>query len=359
MKYLNCLALFFFFTCSFYLHSSSLDTNDRSPELTQQIEKQFQEAKIAPYKFFGETAHDYGLGFFVYTYDLAYALIKSAQGNQKVFNIIDIGSGKGGWGDGLASYLNEQSDLNNDITINIIGLTAQNDVPYEKETVGKCTKYLIGNFNVEFFNQNLHILKAKGLDVENKIDFAFSKYTFMHLADPLGTLIEIFNNLRPGTGILFFDTFFLNISMGKNQFEATHINQILPLTNAQFLIPSVPDGLVFQELYFLMRRSDTKKIAIPFIYGPLKSFSASRMSGDWPKASYILREGTKLKPLKEQYIHPTHKSKEAEIQVLGSSDSDSLYDWLVTNIKDLGSRTSKWQSAFAEDLRVKTHNPSN
>ena len=142
-----------FITICFYFVSisafSQLNIADRSTELMNKIDSAFEMAKGENYGWYGEEETDYGWDSFS-SYDLVKTLIKASEGKQKDFNIIDVGAGKGGFLDGLAKYVVQQianQKLPEDIHVRIIGVTAQNGVPYEKVEVSKnCTKYLVGKF---------------------------------------------------------------------------------------------------------------------------------------------------------------------------------------------------------------------
>lgn len=328
---------------------STLNIANRSPELKQQINAAFADAKKASYNFFGDEEIEYGASFFLYSYDLALAIIKKGiAAKQKDFYIIDIGAGLGGFQNGLANYL-AKSALPDDVNIYLIGLTAQEDVPYSKEKVGKnCTKYLFGNFNAENFDANIPILEQQGLKLRGNIDLAVSHLTLLHTIDPLGILIQIYDNLRPKTGMIFFDVFMVEADLADGkQTDLVSINDILSMSNASFLAPQLPQYTDEHLGSFLIRRSGSNTLQLPFSYGPLK-LSTQRMAGKMLKlrASYINQDATK-KPLKTKR-NPGLK----QVYFLGSPGSEELYRWLLENSAELGRKTSQWESIFADDKRI-------
>lgn len=64
----------------------------------------------------------------------------------------------------------------------------------------------IGNFAIETFSDEMH---RCGLgDLLAHIDIAVSRWGITHLADPIGTVIDIYNALTPHTGMLLSSTFY-------------------------------------------------------------------------------------------------------------------------------------------------------
>ena len=337
---------------------SQLNIGDRSAELTHEIDSAFDKAKAASYNWYGETETDYGSDLLM-SYELVKTIIKASEGKQKYFNIVDVGAGKGGFSDGLAKYIAKQiaeQKLPEDILVRIIGVTAQNNVPYEKIEIDKnCTKYLFGNFNAEHFDANLEKLTQYDLDIKNKIDLATSHLMFLHLIDSVGTLVQVHDNLRPNTGMLYFDYFGVNFARGDDQeFENPWINEILPLTNAQFLIRNHPGEM--SQGYFLLRRVEQSKLQFPLRYGPLKTWHPM-MSSSWPRDSYILTRQDpiqKLRPFAYPTFDPT--TYDLHTKVYGSKNSDDLYQWLVKHSEVFGAKQSQWQSIFVDDDRVLKNN---
>ena len=239
--------------------------------------------------------------------------------------MIDVGTGQGGFVNGLANYIEEQiaaKELPKDINVHIIGLTAQEDVPYGKEKVGNnCTKYMIGNFNAENFETYLPKLSQHGLNIKNKIDLAVSKLMLVHLIDPIGTLIEIYGNLRPNLGIIYADRFAAKVALlDDNTFETTPIEEILPWSNVRFLV---------DDHYFLLQRVDETSLQIPLRYGKLEAWKPL-MSGNWLRATYILTNTSANRQLRP-YSFPYGVS-----YIYGSPNSYELYLSLKVNSEEFG-----------------------
>lgn len=310
---------------------------DRPKKLELTIKKSFEAAKQTDYRYFAVDPVNYNEGVFN-SYELAKKIILTAPPEQKEFYIIDIGAGMGGFLDGLGNYL-KAVQLPEDIKVNLIGLTAQDKIPYEKQEVSKnCIKYLFGKFNAENFNEKLVRLSAAGLDIKNKIDFAVSRLTFIHLADPLGTLIQIYDNLRPGRGMMFFDFFMVNLKISEEKgFKKTIINNILPLTNAEFISSSAAPAAIESSDFLIRRNKD--ELILPLHYGPIQDF-ANYNSGEWPRASYGLEPGVNLPA-----IDLSHDNA-FQITFHGSKNSQPLYNWLIQNTS---LKYSKWQSILQED----------
>lgn len=130
-------------------------------------------------------------------------LIQQAPLEQREFYVVDVGAGKFQWGKSLAEFINQQEDIPNDITLHIFGLRGEGGVE-NQQTIGKCKLYELTAFKVENVFAEF---EKRGLFLENKLDLMISRWCFRHLVDPLGTFLQFFNWLRPGTGLILMDGF--------------------------------------------------------------------------------------------------------------------------------------------------------
>ena len=143
----------------------------------------------------------------VKNYDLAKTVIQQAPKTRKDFYFLDIGAGNFQWGDGLADFLNEQTDLPKDIKIHIIGIRGEKNLQASTTDKGQCKIYNFGTFKIE--NLNEEFLKL-GLNLTNKLDLVVTQWCMRHLADGVGTFLQTYNLLQPG-GFFLLDGFFFFI----------------------------------------------------------------------------------------------------------------------------------------------------
>lgn len=324
---------------------SQLAIKDRSEDLNRAINKGFSRAKLGGYNFYGRNDLDYGTDYFVYSHDLVKAILESAPKEQKDFYIVDIGAGYGGFNNGAAKTI-KKMHLADDIHVHLIGLTAQDHVPYTKEVESlNITKYLFSNFNAENFSAKLSQLHDAGVDIQNKIDLVVSNFTFTHIIDPIGTLIQVHDNLRENTGMILLDYFSINGQLESGETTSLAIHEMLAMTNAQFVTAKVPFG-DYKLRYVLIRRVGDTRLHIPFSYGPVKDFE-NYSSGKWPRSSYVISSTRALENIADQKVG-------RELSLLGSPNSGEFFDWLVQHTS-IQNKTTQWKSIFVDDSTSKKH----
>src|SRR5207245_1648669 len=84
---------------------------------------------------------------------------------------------------------------------------------------GSCKIYKLGAFKVEDLETEL---RKHGFP-PNCIDFAISRLCMLHLVEPVGTFVQITNELRPKTGLFLSDAF--TIKMGEGDDRAGYDGQ--------------------------------------------------------------------------------------------------------------------------------------
>lgn len=134
---------------------------------------------------------------------------------QSEINIIDVGAGNGLWGKSTIEYIvTLLEEGGQDIspllkTINVYSLTGErvkNDTISGKVLAGhvEVNHFFIGECNV----QNISTINfAKGKDLKGQIDLVVSNLCFLHLNDPVGTMLQFYDMLRP-QGIMALQSFF-------------------------------------------------------------------------------------------------------------------------------------------------------
>lgn len=136
------------------------------------------------------------------------------------------------------------------------GITATNfgSLQANNRVVGKNAEYLSQVFGV------------------NRFDFCFSRLTFVHLVDSVGSLIEAYKTLKTG-GMLIVDYFYLS---GCNKY----IPHLIPyLTSQGYLVSGHAHiGYTDQLQSFIIKKTANKpELTMPFLYGELNDIK-SRVS---------------------------------------------------------------------------------
>lgn len=180
--------------------------------------------------------------------------------NQKEFYFLDIGAGNFEWGDHLAGIINEFTGIADDVKVNIIGVRGEQYNGEKFTTVGKCNIFKLGQFKIENLEE---AFKKINLDLTDKIDCIYTRWTFRHLVDPVGTLEQAYNLLKPKTGLFFGDGFFYSL----NGQSAKDI-----LTNARF--DNITRLLLDMKVQFLIEPHDSTRAINRFVFkrnadGPL------------------------------------------------------------------------------------------
>ncbi len=105
----------------------------------------------------------------------------------------------------LSKFIEKQTDLPKDVKINIYGIRGEKHLGQRTVQTDRCTIYNLGAFKVE---ELFAKFKANGFDLENKVDLAISFRYLPGLNDPVGTLVQTYNLLRPKSGWLLIDGFY-------------------------------------------------------------------------------------------------------------------------------------------------------
>jgi len=192
------LSLLSFFQFSF----ASLHFGTRPQALRDIVRKSFAAIEnVEPQDRWGFSGEAHYWLCDVNKYNLITTLIKEAPPEQTDFYFLDIGAGNFQWSNDLAESLN-RSKIRPGATYHIIGLRGEKYKEAEIRKDGNCIVYSFGAFKIEQLNQEL---KRRNIDITNKVSLIVSRWTFKHLADPVGTLLQACNLLTPNHGILLCD----------------------------------------------------------------------------------------------------------------------------------------------------------
>ena len=198
-------------------------------------------------------------------YSLMESIVRKAPEDQTDFYALDIGCANFQWGIRLAEHFDGITDLPRAIKLHIINVRGEPHLGDRVIETSRCKLYKLGAFKVEeLFDQ----FKANGLDLENKVDLVVSRYTFRHLADPVGTFTQVYDHLRPGSGILSMDGFFfLEEGDAKSSYSEDYDAKMIRLfsdTKARFISRDHTVGGSLSHL--MLQRSDASKCELPMKY---------------------------------------------------------------------------------------------
>ena len=162
---------------------------------------------------------------------------------QKIFYVVDFGSGDHRWVDATADFINEQvkqGKIPRDVTVNIIGLTGETYENVKAQSVGNCVIHKYGQFKLEDFETEFD--KIDGLKGA-KFDLAMCNMTLRHLVDPVRTYLSIRNRVKAHR-YFFFDKFpFLY----ENENSLDYVNKLLPLEHMLALLVDIGDPFLFES----------------------------------------------------------------------------------------------------------------
>ncbi len=308
-------------------YSNILDLKQRPQELKNAIDETFNVLKrttTGGFRFFGEAANYNIAGLNAYGH--IQCLLKCLPKEQTECVIVDLGAGLGGFGEGLLDYLSMEENPQN-LKIHIISLTGEDRLNFETSKKGATHSYF-GQFKAENFWDSLSKLDLK-FDIKGKIDFLVSNYTLLHFHDPVGTLADIYNCLRPQTGMILSQGFNTVLYQGGHLVE-NPMETLLFLTGAPFLV--CPSSSGYNE--FLIRKPDDQRLALPLQYLSLESIKPA-FGAEKNIATFEANSAITLPALKN---------------VIHSGDSTSFYGdknfflWLAENNQQLKETVLHWES---------------
>lgn len=255
--------------------SSFLDWRKRPQEIQDKIEEIFQALtkRICDERWASRGDNRYSLAQ-ISEDRLIQKVIHQAPKNQKDFYILDIGAGNFQWGRSMADFINKQKDLPHDITIHVIGVRGEGGSE-EKESIGKCKIYELTAFKVENLFEEF---QKRGFFLEKKVDFVISRLCFVHLVESLGTFLQTYELLRPGSGLLLMDGFYVfdkddtweKYVSGKSKIEPlVNLITLLLRTRVPFLL--YPYAIHGALASFLLRKPNATPCLLKMSYTGIES----------------------------------------------------------------------------------------
>lgn len=265
--------------------SKPLDWRDRPVELQNLVDITFnlyRQRNVKEWRYQGDKTYSLcGINEF----ELIKSIIKSHP-DRKTFTFMDIGAGDFSLGRHVVKSINNDAEIPNDVIVHMVSLTAEQNSHSVSRTEGKCKIYEFCSFKIECLESEFKIIQQIfDVDFTNQCDAIFTRWCLYHLVDVIGTLVQIFNLLRPTTGLLLADGF--KYSLCEDNFEEETFKKnfftILLATQAPFIIDGLTnDGtnpltydsfgkgdpeIVFN--HFVLRRPCEKRCELPLSYNIL------------------------------------------------------------------------------------------
>jgi ankyrin repeat protein/SAM-dependent methyltransferase len=309
-----------------------VDWNDRPEDLKSNIHDSYE--KLRPCSVSGWGYFNGSEGYCLCGVDekaLLKKIILDGYPKQKEFYVLDIGAGNFQLSQAIADFIEKETDLPKDIKVHIIGVRGESYWGERVVETDRCKIYNMGAFKVE---EIFAKFKEQGLDLENKVDIAISRWCFRHLNDPVGTFQQVYNLLRPRTGYFLLDGFFFlrNQERMDDQFNKS-MTQLLLDTKAPFLAQYHNDMHSLNR--FILRRPDEIPCRIPMTY-----IETCGIGGDWQVGSQHVTR-FKREPQDHDEVRLYYDSKIV-------SGEKALYEWLKQS-GVLDSPGLIWKPVHAKD----------
>lgn len=248
---------------------------DRDPTIKSKINEAYSRTTKKTredWRFYGEKKYEIGgmdeVNFFHH--------LITANPGQKEWIFLDIGAGDYQWGDHLSEAINGFTDIFNDVKVIIIGLGGEAFQGEKFSSKGKWDIYRLDEFKIEKIEEalkNEKALERKALDLASRVDGIFTRWSFLHFVDPIGTLEQAHNLLKPSTGLFFGDGFPYIL---KGQHAETYgwpewrenMQRLLWNMKVPFVIDPNADICYF---HFIFKRNDEAPLKLPLRYAGLST----------------------------------------------------------------------------------------
>jgi len=190
---------------------------------------------------------------------------KGIQRGQKEFIFFDLGAGNFQWGRSLAKTI-QQNFSHANITVTIVSVTGERyDIKMIQQDVPWIVLHEIDAFKVEDL---LKELLKRGLNLEDQVDLLVSSFCLLHLIDPLGTVSQSLNLLKPNTGVLLSNGCHLNINVGS---EKKLSGSRYPTFAKLLYMMKLPFIIAKSNNYaFMVQRNNQAPCQIPVSYGDVE-----------------------------------------------------------------------------------------
>jgi|JI9StandDraft_1071089.scaffolds.fasta_scaffold71999_1 hypothetical protein len=212
------------------------------------------------------------------------AILKALIGKEplrQVFYVVDVGTNSI-WSRSLSKHLNKDEELTSrDLTIHIFDLGGEklSEDLLPEERSGICHIHRYGSFKIEELSL---AFSEKGVNLRDRVDLCVTRCCLTHLCDPVGTLLQMLDLIRPGSGLLFADEFaYYSESASSRRITLRNTLRILLHTRIPFL-----QGYFKDQMTYIVQKPRDTAILLPLAY-QTKEPDPSDLH---PRAATLLRE---------------------------------------------------------------------
>ncbi len=249
--------------------TKGLNWSQRNSAINTRIESAYNRISGDTKSIWGMNgAQSYGLNGVSDDIMIEKIILEGLKNDQKEFAFMEIGAGNFQWGRSITEFINKNPLFQKEeINVTIYSLRGEKNENDEVVSDGICKRYEYGNFKIENLNDQL---TEKGHSLINKIDLIVSSWCFRHLADPTGTLMQAYAQLRPNTGVIFVDGFFL--ALGDQSLEdilslntpTLNMQQLLDNFDTPFAGKTDRDGRRIDCFFIQKKSSDIPNLDIEY-----------------------------------------------------------------------------------------------
>lgn len=340
---------------SSFINASYLKIEDRPEEVKAAITRTFDVIS-------DDTSSTWGSYNGVSCYSLigddhlvAQKIIQGAPKDQTEFFFLDIGAGDFEWGRALVKFLNSK-DFGRKFTAHIMGVRGERLFLFDSQEGrnGSCILYERGNFQIENIGS---ILKNDCNGKFSKFDLIVSRWTFRHLVDPVGTFVQTYDLLRPGTGMFFGDGFFFQDKAKPEEGKEDLMLTLLHQTQAPFLKRSFDLGRSLHP--FVIQRKDSESLKLPMSYQRLVMLQDERQCNANSKIEFSIKpDNTDFKYRWNNNILYTPEAL-AQIPLLSGNDVSLLgHESLAQWFKGIFTIPNNWKPYVDNRSQEKECNPT-
>jgi hypothetical protein len=255
----------------------------------------------------------------------------ASHSQEKDIYIIDVGCGKGAWGNhAMDVLLGNEACKKSGKNFHIFSVTGSTECETSKIQKDNVSHYLFNQFKIE--NIDEEFLK-RGFDLTKKVNFMVSRWTLRHLVDPFGTLKRMYGLLSPSQGMLLSNGFIF-------AFDDQEEIQSIPTSNWDILASTnaVPLFRMFDlngdKGEFLLMRNDKQELDLPLAYtGKMRSLT-SRNYRCASETVTVFKKGSINKKEEFFFIQADQEDNELEVRTLPrycdkyNLQSKKLYEYL-------------------------------
>lgn len=264
-----------------------LSISNRSLSLRQEIDKAFELVKkeeASNWLYNGDDA-SYRLFNRINEYDFVKNLILQAnKSDQREFIFVDLGAGNFKLSESICQQLEQDPDLPEQLMVHFVSVRGEStykslftDPNYQTKRGTKTLQYHLYGFHLENLVEAFAKIQERHPhfpELLSRVDFMVSSMTFLHLVDPLGTLVQAYDLLAPQGGTFILDGFACPFGTDKSLPELIdtkhtlqpqgNLYQLLLASNALFL--ASPRAMVQDFHQFMIKRTSDEPLRLPVQY---------------------------------------------------------------------------------------------